>query len=205
MDALEQNTLNTYNKISVDWAAKRRQGEDKVWEAERQKFQTLLPRGKVLDIGCGPGADSFWFLDHDYEYLGIDGSESMIKLARENNPQVKFEVKNFDELSELKEKFNGFWAAASLLPVPKQKISEVLINIKQILLPQGIGFIALKEGEGEKNEIWGESGLTRFFAYYTKEEFSAILTSQQFRIIDFDRHISPRDNKTVWLIFFVKI
>ena len=41
--------------------------------------------------------------------------------------------------------FDGFWASASLLHIPKNKIHQVLSDIKNIIKPNGIGFISLKQ------------------------------------------------------------
>lgn len=198
----EKNTVDLYNNIAGYWSKAR--NDKNFWANEHEKFKIFLPAGKILDIGCGAGRDSFWFVDNGYEYLGVDGSESMVKLARENNQKAKFEVKNFYEISSLKNAFNGFWAAASLLHIPKSQISEILKTIKNLLEPDGVGFISLKEGKGEKNEIWQDTHFSRFFAYYIQQEFADILRLSRFSVLESGKKLSPRDSSTVWLTYFVK-
>ena len=158
-----------------------------------------------MDIGCGTGRDCEFFLDNGYQYLGIDGSETMLKLAKKFNPSGEFELRDFYHISEFKEKFNGFWAAASLLHAPKSSILEILQSIRAILLTGGVGFISLKQGHGEKDEVWDAMGNKRFFAYYQTEEFVNILQSAGFSVLETQNNITIFDSKALWLTFFVKV
>ena len=198
----EDEILNTYNIIADNWHANRT-GND-FWADEHKKFGEFLPSGRILDIGCGSGRDSFWFVENGYEYLGIDGSASMIKLAKKNNPKARFKLKNFFELFSRGRNFDGFWAAASLLHVPKNQILGLLKTIKSQIKPGGIGFISLKEGIGEKEEVWTGTDLKRFFVYYSKDEFKSILESAGFSILEAGTKIQNNKHMT-WITFFVKV
>lgn len=48
----------------------------------------LLEGKKVLDVGCGFGKDLAYFKKKGAIIYGIDSSEEMIKLAKENNPDI---------------------------------------------------------------------------------------------------------------------
>lgn len=43
---------------------------------------------KVIEIGCGNGRDAREILTHTSEYLGIDVSGGMIRLAKEDLPEA---------------------------------------------------------------------------------------------------------------------
>lgn len=58
------------------------------FDTETRKILSLFADKKVLDVGCGYGRLSDIFTN----YLGIDFSEEMIKLAREQYPNKRFEV-----------------------------------------------------------------------------------------------------------------
>jgi SAM-dependent methyltransferase len=75
----EKETLESYNKIAVGWTISL--GEN-FWANEYNKFSSILPKGKILDLGCGSGRDNLWFMDRGYDYVGFDASEEMIKLSR---------------------------------------------------------------------------------------------------------------------------
>jgi 2-polyprenyl-3-methyl-5-hydroxy-6-metoxy-1,4-benzoquinol methylase len=52
----------------------------------------LHPGTRVLDVGCGNGYTAGRFLKHGCRVVGLDLSESGIKLARETYPAARFEV-----------------------------------------------------------------------------------------------------------------
>ena len=37
-------------------------------------------RGKVLDIGCGEGRNGIYFIQHGYEYVGVDQDASKVRI-----------------------------------------------------------------------------------------------------------------------------
>lgn len=197
----ETRTLHTYNQIAQDWMAI---STKNFWSPEREKFSKYLSAGKILDLGCGGGGDSQWFCSQGYELLGIDISEEMIKLARAACPKGKFLQKSFDDLSFPRADFDGFWAACSLLHTPKGKIKALLAKIKSFLKPGGVGFIAVKEGIGEKMVEWQSSGLERFFAYYSREEFAKMLKASGFEVLETSEKLSGRNKNEMYLIFYVK-
>ena len=52
----------------------------------------LRPGTRILDVGCGNGFTAGQFLARGCKVVGIDPSESGIKLARSTYPQGRFEV-----------------------------------------------------------------------------------------------------------------
>ena len=47
----------------------------------------LVPGGRVLDVGCGPGRHSHELARRGYEVVGLDVSETFIALARRDAPR----------------------------------------------------------------------------------------------------------------------
>jgi SAM-dependent methyltransferase len=52
------------------------------------KGQKLPTGARVLELGCGAGANIPFFLADGYEYVGIDGSDSIIAQLRQRFPQL---------------------------------------------------------------------------------------------------------------------
>ena len=72
----------------------------------------ILDGSSVLDIGCGFG-DLFSFLKEqgiNVNYLGIDINPSLIEIAREKYPNIKFKVLDIDN-EEIEEKYD--WVVSS--------------------------------------------------------------------------------------------
>jgi 2-polyprenyl-3-methyl-5-hydroxy-6-metoxy-1,4-benzoquinol methylase len=165
------------------------------WLTEIQRFNQLLPRGSVLDIGSGNGREAKHFLRLGYTYTGIDPSQTMIRIAREKNPTGTF-IQSTLEAFAPGIRFDGFWACASLIHVPKKRITSVLIGLQKILNPGAIGFISVKEGTEEGMKETSLSDI-RYFSDYSEEEFISILRKCGYDLIEVGR-------KTKWLFFFVK-
>tara|TARA_Y100000991_G_scaffold169336_1_gene131052 strand:+ start:1314 stop:2207 length:894 start_codon:yes stop_codon:yes gene_type:complete len=49
---------------------------------------------KILDIGCGSGQHIKLLSDRDYNVIGLDNSNEMLKVAKKNNPNVRFILGN---------------------------------------------------------------------------------------------------------------
>ena len=90
-----------------------------------QRFCKHLPPGaSVLDAGCGSGRDALAFFNMGYDVVAFDASPKMVDAAskRAGVPvyQMTFEDMKFDRT------FDGIWACASLLHVPRAHLSDVL-------------------------------------------------------------------------------
>lgn len=160
------------------------------------RFLRRLPRqGRILDAGCGSGRDSVLFLRRGFRVTAVDASPAMVAVARRAG--VRARVLPIQAIS-YRRAFDGIWACASLLHVPRAEISDVLRRLNRALRPNGVLLVTLKEGKGERIE-----GEGRFFAYYGLDEFKALLRSTG----DWSRIESrrSRDGKSrAWLNFLAR-
>jgi len=97
----------------------------------------------------------------------FDASPAMVRATQK--PGVPTKLMTFQQV-DFDSTFDGIWACASLLHVPRAEIEDVLHRFARALKPQGVLLITLKEGCGEG---LAEDG--RFFAYYQLDEFAQIL------------------------------
>src|SRR3989344_5712292 len=120
----EQLTITEYNKDAKSWAdAHSTQG---FWKDEMTNFHKLLPSGKVLELGCGGGRDAKELIELGYDYFGTDASENFVIEARKRVSSGRFEIKSVREINYPEDTFDGFWASAVLLHIPKTMISDAL-------------------------------------------------------------------------------
>lgn len=197
----EEMTLSTYNATAQQWSEKH--ATSGFWREEMKIFHELLPAGKVLEIGSGGGRDAKELIAFGYEYTGTDISSSFVEIARKENPGATFLVQSVYDLEFPKDvQFDGFWASAVLLHIPKTKIGKALQQIRKCVKGGGIGCISLKQGEGEKLEV-DSSRDGRFFSYYAEKEFREILLKNGFEVMRMKVH--PMSEKTTWLCFFVRV
>lgn len=198
----ELTTAQTYDQTAQIWSeAHNSKG---FWTTEMENFHRLLPNGKIVEIGSGGGRDVRDLVELGYEYVGTDISSGLLEVARQNLPNETFYNQSVYDLDFQGEKFDGFWASAVLLHIPKDRMSEALARIKSVTVKRAIGFISLKDGIGEKvehDEINGKQ-LERFFSYWKKDEFVKVLQENGYTIADYSYH--PMSEKTRWHCFFVQ-
>ena len=131
-------------------------------------FLKNLPcnEGKILDLGCGSGRDSKYFLENGFELVAMDISEELGKRASEYIGQ-KVIIQDMRNLHYQNE-FIGVWACASLLHLDENEIVETLRKIFKSLKRDGIVYISFKYGD--KN--YEKDG--RKFTCFTYEKFIKI-------------------------------
>ncbi len=123
----------------------------------------------ILDLGCGTGRDSKYFIDKGYPVTSIDGSYKMCKIARKLlNTDV--EQINFLDIN-YKEEFEGIFACASLLHLSNEDLLIVLKKISSALKKNGILYTCFKYGDGTRID----NG--RFYNDMTEEKFIKLINN----------------------------
>jgi len=198
----ESKTIQTYNATAAAWASSHAVVNELAWAAER--FHQLLPGGSVLEIGCGGGRDAAELVRLGYDYTGTDASTGMVDVARTTVPGAAFAVCSVYNLPQLHKAFDGFWASAVLLHVPKKRIDEALRAIAAVARPGAIGMITMKDGDNEDFEVRDKNGQheERLFAYWRKDDFTASLSRNGFQVLDYV--YQPVSKRTNWHFFFVQ-
>lgn len=151
--ARDEATLDFYDREAGSYAANTRDGTVR-WLAG---FMKLLPAGaRVLELGCGSGRDAAVLLAHGFNVEPTDGSPAMAAQAEERLKRP-VRVMRFDELTGVG-MYDGIWAHASLLHVPRPALGAVLALVFQALKPGGLHFANYKSG--------GAVGRDKFNRYY---------------------------------------
>jgi 2-polyprenyl-3-methyl-5-hydroxy-6-metoxy-1,4-benzoquinol methylase len=166
---------STYNRIAEEWH--RDHHDDDWWVKGTDTFASLLkPGATILDVGCGAGVKSKYLIEKGFRITGIDFSEKMIEIAKQNVPDGTFSVKDIYALTELSSTFDGVFAQAVLLHIPKKNILAVMKSLADKVNLDGYVYVAVKEKrqEEKEEEIITENdygyNYERFFSYFTLEE-----------------------------------
>ena len=98
-------------------------------DAQGRFLRMLLPHAYILDFGCGSGRDAKALLDLGYRVDAVDGCAELCQRASE---LIGRPVKRmlFKELSAV-EQYDGVWACASILHLPKEELAGVLKKISE--------------------------------------------------------------------------
>ena len=201
----EELTVQAYNEGAIEW--EKEHSDTSYWKEELETFNKLLPTGKVLETGCGGGRDAKVLISKGYDYVGTDVASEFIKVAKKVVRGGKFVCKSVYDLGFANNEFDGFWASAVFLHMPKNRIDEALQEVARVTKPNGIGFISIKQGKGEPileaDFAGSDRKLKRFWAFYHKPEFDEVLKRNKLEIINFKKW--PKSKRTTWLIYFVKV
>lgn len=170
------NTLDYYNKNSEEYFNSTLNVD---MTNTYKEFLKLVPEGgKILDLGCGSGRDSMNFIKLGYEVTAVDGAKELAKRASVLLGKEVI-VSTFEEL-ELKEKFHGIWACASLLHIKREDLKIVLNNLYNNLEDNGVFYMSFKYGEKEYVD-----DKNRYFNCFTDESIiSFINENTKFNILD---------------------
>jgi len=194
----EDKTIDYYDRNADDFF---NQTVDVDMSGLYAPFLEQLPAGgKILDAGCGSGRDSLYFKQMGFDITAFDASK---ELAQKASTLTNLDVFNmrFEDVRWIGE-FDGIWACASLLHVPKKELKNILRILLKALKNEGIIYASFKKGTGEEleNEL--------FFSYYSKEELSTVF--QQIAVCKIIKCWETRDiRKTredqIWINLLVKI
>lgn len=171
-----------------------------------RSFVSKLNRGdKILDVGCGFGRDVMFFLEQGLDVYGIDLSAKMVEMAKEYEPQGKYFIMDVEEMSFEDNFFNGIWCSAVLYHFKKSDLHDVFTEIKRVLKKDGILYLNLKQGKGQKfikDDRFG--GDRRFSSFYLEGEIKKILTAENFALLDFEISVEFEDDyKDTGLIYII--
>jgi SAM-dependent methyltransferase len=115
-------------------------------------FTEQVPEGgSILDLGCGSGRDSAYFISCGYDVTAMDASKEMCDLASIHIGQDVLNLSFAD--MDFNEVFDGIWACASLLHVPGDEIDNIFTKVVNSLKKNGVLFMSFRYGdfEGRRN------------------------------------------------------
>jgi SAM-dependent methyltransferase len=151
---VDEGTLQFYRSNAQAYALRERTKHTRL-----VRFLALLPPGaKILELGCGAGADSAVMLAGGFDVRPTDGSPEMASEASRRLGR-SVETLLFHDLDEV-EAYDGVWANACLLHVPRSELAQVLALIWRALKPGGHFYASFKTGEAD-----GRDTLNRYYNY----------------------------------------
>ncbi|MFB6219447.1 MAG: class I SAM-dependent methyltransferase [Halobacteriaceae archaeon] len=180
----DPETVATYESVADEY---RRRHADRSGVADLvERFRSLLDDaadgpGRVLDAGCGPGWEAATFADAGHEVLGIDLAPPFLDAAREEAPGASFARMDMRAPGLAAGTFDGVWACASFLHVPREDAPATLGEFHRVLRPGGALHVSVKRGEGTVAGDRYDRDCRRF-TLYRAPELRAYATDAGFEV-----------------------
>lgn len=165
-----------------------------------ERFIELLPESAaVLDLGCGSGRDSLYFIEKGYDVTSIDGAQELCELAQIHIGQDVL-CMNYEDM-DFKEVFDGVWACASLVHISREDMDRILDKIIDSLIANGVLYMSFKYGEysGMKDGVY-------YTEYKTKMIRELISAHNNLEIIDIfnTNDVRPEREEQEWINVFLR-
>jgi SAM-dependent methyltransferase len=166
-------TIDTYNKSAQALGTKFDAAGARITNIEEVFTCLGKENPKVVEIGCGNGRDAVEILKRTSDYLGIDISEELIRLAREKVPHGRFEVVDIIDF-EFPKKLDAVFAFASLIHVNKEEFRTILERIYDVLNPGGVIYLSLKQSDAYEEVTKEDEFGVRTYYHYSPEDIQKI-------------------------------
>lgn len=132
-----QKTTNSYNIVAQDFATTR----VFTWPEAELFLPYLKSDGRhlvVADVGCGNGRMVEWIKKLGAEYVGVDSSDGLLKIARTHFPQDRFLLADLTALPLESNSLDVCLLNASLHHLPTPLLSQALAELERVLKPGGL-------------------------------------------------------------------
>lgn len=161
-----------------------------------EKFMFYIKKGKLLDLGCGSGRDSLYFIKNGFDVVATDGYAEMCLEASKNLGKEVLHLP-FNDIN-YKNEFDAIWACASLLHVPNNELNDILLKISNAMKKNAYFYSSFKHGDKEVKE----NGL--IYNYETKESFQQKLPSNLKLLESFISKDTLNNSRPEWINFIVQ-
>lgn len=148
-----------------------------------ERIAALLPGGtSVLDLGCGTGVPTAKLLtESDHRVVGVDVSEGMLRLAREQVPAAEFMHADFTKLADDFGPFEAVTAFFSLLMLSKAEIERTLDKVHGWLKPGGYFAVGMVNFDGDSLPF-DFLGVPVTVSGYLQPDLAAVLEAHGFKL-----------------------
>jgi SAM-dependent methyltransferase len=104
--------------------------------------------GSVADVGCGPGRITAYLASRGVDAYGIDLSPTMIVVASEAHPELRFETGAMPHLAIGNGVLSGVLTWYSTIHTPIDQMPELYRELARVLAPGGSLLIGFHAGAG---------------------------------------------------------
>jgi SAM-dependent methyltransferase len=113
--------------------------------------------GRVADLGCGPGRVTGYLASLGLSVSGLDLSESMLAIARRENPGIRFTQGSMLALDHADGSLDGVVSYYSSIHTPVDELPALFAEFRRVLTPGGHLLLAFQVGDEPRHldRPWG--------------------------------------------------
>lgn len=164
-------------------------------DIELEDYLNFVP---LLDAGCGTGRDARAFAAAGQTVLGVDISQGMLDEAGERTARrlptgaIRYALMDMRRLELPDASCRGVWCSASMLHLPLHVAPRAMAELARVARPGAPVAVFLKDRQPDAVEAQGfepyptsaSETATRFYAYYTPEEATALVAGAGLQIVE---------------------
>lgn len=170
---------NSYDSVADEYASKFLQELDyKPFDREQldRLAQRTAGKGRVLDLGCGPGQIAHYLKTQGADAFGIDLSPGMVEQAQKANPDIPFQQGDMKALDLPDNTLAGIAAFYSIIHIPREEVTDVLKELRRVLQPDGLLLLTFHVGDEvvHLDEWWGRN-VAVDFTFFGQAEMEGYL------------------------------
>jgi ubiquinone/menaquinone biosynthesis C-methylase UbiE len=141
---LDNELKDVFDRIAPSWYNYRHRS---IFKAELEELAARWKHGKLLNLGCGHGADFLPFA-YNFDLYGLDFSSGMLRLAQKYAAKFKYDVSLVQAdiccLPFADNTFDWVVAAATYHHIKgKEERLKALIELRRVLKPGAEAFITV--------------------------------------------------------------
>lgn len=200
----EQETKQNYEQADA-WHQEKSLAFD--WAKEIETFAKSAKKGgNILDVGSGgSGRDIATFQKMGFVVEALDYSGAAVAALRQRFPGGNFYEADMRATGLPDANYDGIWACASLLNIPKSDVPSTLLEFNRLLKEGGALFISVKKGEGER--MVPDKAGERFFDFFSELELEQDVHAAGFKVkkietVDENVYTGKEDATTTWICVY---
>ena len=175
------------------------------WSKRRHRRPPLLvewlqcfpANARLLDLGCGGGQDAGDLGQRGYRVVGLDRTSALLLAGRRRYRSLPLVRADLRDLPFQAMSFDGLWAAASLMHLPKPDARRILTDLCRLVRPGGL--FAATVTHGVKSRLVTDGWLPgRYFARWRKDELACAVRRAGWKVLEL-RVVTNRERKGRWL------
>jgi SAM-dependent methyltransferase len=195
-------TIEVYERSAKECLAR--------WNKRRHRRSPLLVEwlrrlpadARLLDLGCGGGQDAGDHAHLGYRVVGVDRTKALLSEGRRRHPSLLLVCADLRDLPFQAMSFDGLWAAASLMHLPKPETRRILSDLWELVRPGGL--FAATVTHGLRSSLVTDGWLPgRYVARWKKDELARAVRRAGWTILEL-KVVTNQERKGRWLNFLAR-